>query len=223
MAPSQWQAQLQVKPRSQERVDFGVRMPGAEGDGGEPVWLPLDAKFPQEDYARLLDAQERGAQDEVQQAAAALEQVILTEARTMRDKYINPPVTTDFGVLFLPTEGLFAEVLRRDGLCERIQRECRVTIAGPTTLVAMLNSLQMGFRTLAIQKRSAEVWTVLGAVKTEFGKFGGILEKVHKQLAAASNTIESAQSKSRNIEKKLGKVEELPASEKQQMLLGDGE
>jgi DNA recombination protein RmuC len=210
LAPTQWQKQVQVKRNSQERVDFGVRLPGAEGSDGEPVWLPLDSKFPQEDYLRLVDAQERAAADEVIAAGNALEQAVLVQARSIRDKYVSPPTTTDFAVMFLPTEGLYAEVLRRPGLAERLQRDCRVTLAGPTTVLALLNSLQMGFRTLAIQKRSSEVWKVLGAVKTEFTKFGDILENVEKKLEQASKTIGTAKSKTRNIERKLGKVEELP-------------
>lgn len=213
LAPTQWQKQVQVKRNSQERVDFGVRLPGAEGSDSEPVWLPLDSKFPQEDYLRLLDAQERAAADEVVAAGNALEQTVLTQARSIRDKYVNPPTTTDFAVMFLPTEGLYAEILRRPGLTERLQRDCRVTLAGPTTVLALLNSLQMGFRTLAIQKRSSEVWKVLGAVKTEFLKFGEILDNVEKKLEQAQNTITTARSKTRNIEKKLGKVEELPEVE----------
>jgi DNA recombination protein RmuC len=222
LAPGQWERQVQVKRGSAERVDFGVRLPGAEGDDGAPVWLPLDAKFPQEDYGRLLEAQERSDPEAAEEAGKALEQSIKQQARRVRDKYIRPPTTTDFAVLFLPTEGLYAEVLRRPGLAETLQRECNVTIAGPTTVHALLNSLQMGFRTLAIQKRSAEVWKVLGAVKSEFGKFGGILDKVQKQLDAATNTIGEASSKTRNIERKLGKVEELPEGEAERLLLPDG-
>ena len=213
LAPSQWQAQVQVKRGSAERVDFGVRLPGAEGGDGEPVWLPLDAKFPQEDYGRLLEAQERGDAEAADTAAKALEKTIKQQARRIRDKYINAPTTTDFAVMFLPTEGLYAEVLRRPGLAESLQREHRVTISGPTTVLALLNSLQMGFRTLAIQKRSSEVWKVLGAVKTEFGKFAAILDKVQKKLDEATNTIGEASSKTRNIERKLDKVQELPEGE----------
>ena len=224
LAPSQWEAQVQVKRGSAERVDFAVRMPGGEDEEGAPLWLPIDAKFPQEDYERLLDAHARGDAAAEDEAVRALETRIKTEARTIRDKYLNPPRTTDFAVLFLPTEGLYAEVLRVAGLADWLQRECRVTVAGPTTLLALLNSLQMGFRTLAIQKRSAEVWKVLGAVKTEFGKFGGILDKVEKKLQEASNTITDASAKSRNIERKLGKVQELPEGEASHLLgAGDGE
>jgi len=223
LAPNQWEKQVQVKRNSQERVDFGVRLPGAEGNEGEPVWLPLDSKFPQEDYLRLVDAQDRAASEEVVAAGNALEQTVLTQARSIRDKYVNPPTTTDFAVMFLPAEGLYAEVLRRPDLAERLQRDFRVTLAGPTTVLALLNSLQMGFRTLAIQKRSSEVWKVLGAVKSEFTKFGGILDSVEKKLEQASNTITTAKSKTRNIERKLGKVEELPESEASPLLIEDGE
>lgn len=223
LASTQWQAQVQVKRGSAERVDFGVRMPGAEGDDGQPVWLPIDAKFPQEDYERLLEAHAQGDVEAEAQAGQALEQRVMGEARSIRDKYLSPPLTTDFAVLFLPTEGLYAEVLRRDGLVDRMQRDCRVTVAGPTTLLAILNSLQMGFRTLAIQKRSAEVWKVLGAVKTEFGKFGGILDKVEKKLQEASNTITEASSKTRNIERRLTKVQELPEAEVEALLLPEAD
>ena len=218
LAPGQWQRELQVKRQSAERVDFGVRLPGAEGADGAPVWLPIDAKFPHEDYERMHDAQERGDPAELEAAAAALEQRVLQQARSIRDKYVSPPATTDFAVLFLPTEGLYAEVLRRPGLAERLQRDCRVTVAGPTTVLALLNSLQLGFRTLAIQKRSAEVWKVLGAVKTEFARFGEILDKVDRKLQEAQSSIGAASSKSRNIESRLRRVEELPEHEAAQLL-----
>ncbi|MEZ4217132.1 MAG: DNA recombination protein RmuC [Myxococcota bacterium] len=218
LAPAQWEREVQLRRGSAERVDFAIRFPGAEGDGGEPVWLPLDAKFPQEDYERLVDAQERASTPELEAAASALEQRVLQQARTIRDKYVCPPATTDFAVMFLPTEGLYAEVLRRPGLAERLQRECRVVVAGPTTVLALLNSLQMGFRTLAIQKRSAEVWRVLGAVKTEFGRFGDLLDKVDKKLQEASNTIGVASSRSRTIERRLRGVEELPDGEAARVL-----
>ena len=223
LAPSQWQREVQVKKGSAERVDFTVNLPGPEGRENEPVLLPLDAKFPQEDYARLLDAQEAGDPHAAEEAAKALEARIKSEARRLRDKYLNPPMTTDFAVLFLPTEGLYAEVLRRPGLIEWLQRDCAVTVAGPTTVLALLNSLQMGFRSLAIQKRSAEVWKVLGAVKTEFGKFGEILARVDKKLQEASNTIHDASKKSRNIQRRLGKVEALPEHESQPLLLPEGD
>jgi DNA recombination protein RmuC len=213
LAPGQWEREVTVRPRSSERVDFAVRMPGADGDNGEPCWLPLDSKFPQEDYLRLVEAQENGDAAAADEAGKALELRIKTEARRMRDKYISPPHTTDFAVLFVPTEGLYAEVLRRPSLAEWLQVECKIMVAGPTNVLALLNSLGMGFRTLAIQKRSSEVWKILGAVKSEFGKFGDILESVDKKLQEASNTISKASTKSRGIERRLGKVEQLPEGE----------
>ncbi len=223
LAPGQWEREVAVRPRSKERVDFAVRMPGAEGKDGDPCWLPMDSKFPQEDYLRLVEAQERADAPAAAEAGKALEQRIKAEARQLRDKYIQPPHTTDFAVLFVPTEGLYAELLRRPGLSEWLQVECRVMVAGPTNVLALLNSLGMGFRTLAIQKRSAEVWKVLGAVKSEFGKFGDILEKVDKKLQEASNTITRASDKSRTIERRLGKVEELPETEAAELLLVEGD
>jgi len=213
LAPTQWERQVQVKRGSAERVDFAVRLPGAEADETQPVWLPIDAKFPQEDHARLIAAQEQGDPVAAEAAAKALEQVIRTEARRIRDKYIAPPTTTEFAVLFLPTESLYAEVLRRPGLAEWLQVDCRVTVAGPMTVLALLNSLKMGFRTLAIQKRSAEVTRILGSVKAEFGKFGDLLDKVQKQLDAATNTITSASTRSRTIERKLDRVQQLPETQ----------
>ena len=212
LSPEQYSANVATKPSTQERVDFAIRLPGREGgEGGAPVWLPIDAKFPQEDYQRLIDAQERASALEIEEASRALETRLRLEARKIHDKYINPPYTTDFGIMFLPTEGLFAEAIRRPGLMEGLQRECRVAIMGPTTLGAILNSLQMGFRTLAIEKRSSEVWSVLGAVKAEFAKFGGVLDKVQKKLQEASNTVEQAATRSRVLQRKLKKVQELPA------------
>ena len=174
-APDQYAVQVATRPEQRHAVDFAIRLPG-RGDDGAPVWLPIDAKFPNEDYERLLDAQGRADAPGAELAARALEQRIRLEARGIAEKYVEPPYTTDFAILFLPTEGLYAEVLRRPGLVEALQREHRITIAGPTTLLAMLNALQMGFRTLALEKRSSEVWQVLAAVKTEFGKFGGMLD-----------------------------------------------
>ncbi len=224
LASSQWSRQVQLKPGSAQRVDFAIRMPGAEADDGEPCWLPIDSKFPREDFERLLDANARGDHEAEQEAGRALEQRVISEARSVRDKYLHPPVTTNFALIFLPVEGLYAEVLRRPGLVERLQRDFQITLAGPTTLLALLNSLQMGFRTLAIQKRSAEVWKLLAAVKAEFGKFGGILDKVDKKLKEASNTIGKASSKSRNIERKLRGFEALPESEATRLLMiEDGE
>ena len=216
LTPGQYERQVAVRPRSSERVDFAVKLPGADDHG--TVWLPIDAKFPQEDYERLLDALDRGDTAAAETAARALETRIKTEARTLRDKYIAPPHTTDFAILFVPTESLYAELLRRPGLVDWLQRECRVTLTGPTTCLALLNSLQMGFRTLAIQKRSTEVWKLLGAVRTQFGHFGTVLAKVDKKLHEASNQIHEASKRTQQIEKKLKKVEELPHDEAQTLL-----
>jgi DNA recombination protein RmuC len=192
-----------------ERVEFAIKLPGQDGEA--PVLLPIDAKFPVEDYQRLLDAQERADADGIEAAGRQLETRVKACARDIRDKYVNPPVSTDFGILFLPIEGLFAEVIRRPGLAECIQRDCRVVIAGPTTLWSILNSLQMGFRTLAIQKRSSEVWNLLGAVKTEWTKYGEVLDAVQKRIHQASETIEKAKVRTRAIGRKLRSVQELPA------------
>jgi DNA recombination protein RmuC len=200
-------------PGSNDRVEFAIRMPGQED--GEHVYLPIDAKFPVEDYQRLLDAQDAGDADAAQAAGRALEVRVREEAKRIHDKYVAPPHTTDFAVLYLPTEGLYAEVIRRPGLFENLQRDHRVTVAGPTTLSALLNSLQMGFRTLAIAKRSSEVWKILGAVKNEFGKFGIVLDKTRKQLDTVRNSIDSAGQRTRAIERKLRDVESLSG--------GDGE
>jgi len=208
-APDQYAAQVSTRPGSRNAVDFAVRLPG-RGDDGAPCWLPIDAKFPNEDYERLLDAQQRADVEGAEIAARALEQRIRLEAKSMAEKYLEPPHTTDFAILFLPTEGLYAEVLRRPGLMELLQREHRVTLAGPTTLMAMLNSLQMGFRTLALEKRSSEVWQVLGAVKTEFGKFGDVLARVKGQTQTVLNTLEAAEVRSRAMGRALKTVEALP-------------
>lgn len=218
LTPSQYQRQVATRPGSADRVDFAVRLPGADDGDGAPVWLPIDAKFPQEDYERLLDALERSDVAAAEVAARSLEQRIKSEARSIRDKYVSPPHTTDFAVLFVPTEGLYAELLRRPGLVDWMQRECRVTLSGPTTCLALLNSLQMGFRTLAIQKRSNEAWTLLSAVRTQFGKFGELLTKVDKKLQEASNTISDATQKTRYIETRLRKVAELPEDQARELL-----
>lgn len=210
LAPDQYAAQVTTRPGSRNAVDFAIRLPG-RGDDGAPCWLPVDAKFPNEDYERLLDAQQRADADGAELAARALEQRIRLEARSLAEKYLEPPHTTDFAILFLPTEGLYAEVLRRPGLMEALQREHRVTLAGPTTLLAMLNSLQMGFRTLALEKRSSEVWQVLGAVKTEFGKFGDVLAKVKTQTQTVLNTLDAAEVRSRAMGRALKTVEALPS------------
>ncbi|MBI3252107.1 MAG: DNA recombination protein RmuC [Candidatus Omnitrophica bacterium] len=218
LTPDQYEKNIVTKKGGSERVEFAIRMPGADSKKGDFVFLPIDAKFPQEDYQRLLDASERGSAAEVEEAAKALEARIKTEARKISDKYIDPPHTTDFAALFLPFEGLYAEVLRRPGLWEYASRECRVVIAGPTTIAALLNSLQMGFRTLAIEKRSGEVWKILGAVKMEFSRFGAILEKTQKKLIEASNTIDDAAQKSRTIERRLRTVQETPVSGSEETL-----
>ncbi len=208
-APDQYATQVATRPGSRNVVDFAIKLPG-RGDDGAPCWLPIDAKFPNEDYERLLDAQQRADAEGAELAARGLEQRIKLEAKSMAEKYLEPPHTTDFAILFLPTEGLYAEVLRRPGLMEALQRDHRVTLAGPTTLMAMLNSLQMGFRTLALEKRSSEVWQVLGAVKTEFTKFGDVLAKVKNQTQTVLNTLDAAETRSRAMGRALKTVEALP-------------
>lgn len=211
LTPEQYEANAKVG-RSSEVVEFAIKLPGRDEDASV-VLLPIDSKFPQESYQRLLDAQDSGQAELAVAARRELEAAVKVAARDIRDKYIHPPKTTDFAVMFLPTEGLYAEVLRIPGLVERMQSDYRLTIAGPTTLAALLNSLQMGFRTLAIQKRSGEVWKILGAVKTEFGKFGDLLDGVHKKLGEAAGKIEDASRKSRTIQTKLRLVEEMPAAQ----------
>ncbi len=215
--PEQYATQVATRPGSRNVVDFAIRLPG-KGDDGTPVWLPIDAKFPNEDYERLLEAQRVADPIAADAAAKALEARVRLEAKSIAEKYLEPPYTTDFALLFLPTEGLYAEVLRRPGLVEALQREHRVTLAGPTTLLAMLNALQMGFRTLALEKRSSEVWQVLGAVKTEFGKFGDVLAKVKNQTQTVLNTLESAEVRSRAMGRALKKVEALPGADVQSVL-----
>lgn len=217
LAPEQYAEQQITRPGTKNPVDFAIRLPG-RGEDGAPVWLPIDAKFPNEDYERLLDAQQRADALAAEAAGKALETRIRLEARALADKYIEPPHTTDFAILFLPTEGLYAEVLRRPGLMEALQREHRVTLAGPTTLLAMLNSLQMGFRTLALERRSSEVWQVLGAVKTEFGKFGDVLSRVKEQTQTVLNTLDKAQTRSNVMNRALRQVEALPDHEAQGLL-----
>jgi DNA recombination protein RmuC len=206
-----------TKNGSNDRVEFAVKLPGRDKGEG-PVWLPIDAKFPQEDYQRLLEAQDQANPAAAEEAAKCLEGRVKSEAKNIREKYLDPPHTTDFAILFLPVEGLYAEVLRRPGLSDILLREYRVVITGPTTLAALLSSLQMGFKTLAVEKRSSEVWALLGAVKTEFGRFGDILDKTSKKLQEASNSIETAAQKSRTIERKLKTVQELPAAESAALL-----
>jgi DNA recombination protein RmuC len=219
LTPDQYAKNVATVPKSSERVEFAIKLPGrhdapgAPGDAATPVWLPIDAKFPREDYERLIDAQERADPVAVEEASRALEGRLRAEAKTIAQKYVAPPYTTDFALLFLPTEGLYAEVLRRPGLSDFLQREYRVSVAGPTTLTALLNSLQMGFRTLAIEKRSSEVWQVLGAVKTEFGKFGEVLARTKTQLETVTRSIEAAQTRTRQMNKRLRDVEALPGEQ----------
>jgi DNA recombination protein RmuC len=212
LAPAQYDANVATKAGSADRVEFAIKLPGRD-QSDSSVWLPIDAKFPQENYQRLLEASDRGDADAVESAAKELDAFIKVAARDIRDKYLDPPGTTDFGILFLPTEGLYAEVLRRPGLADLVQRDMRVVLAGPTTLWAVLNSLQMGFRTLAIERRSGEVWAVLGTVKTQFAKFGDIVSAVQKKLQEATNKMDSIARQSRTIERKLRVVQELPAGE----------
>lgn len=204
LTPEQYAHNVKVRPESSEMVEFAIKLPGS---GDDPMYLPIDAKFPHEDYSRLVSAQEAGNPEEVEKAAAALERAVRLQAKLISEKYIHPPHTTDFAVCFLPTEGLFAELIRRPGLVQEIQNTYRVTLTGPTTLAALLTSLQMGFRTLAIQQRSSEVWQVLGAAKAEFRKYGVVWDKLHKQLETAQRTVEEAGTRTRAIERKLRNVE----------------
>lgn len=210
LTSEQYAANVATKKGSNDRVEFALKLPAKDGQDNI-IWLPIDAKFPLEDYEGLLEAQDQGNPLRAAELGKSLENRLKTEGKAIRAKYVDPPHTTDFAILFLPIEGLYAEVLRRPGLCEFLQREYKVVLAGPTTLAALLNSLQLGFRTLAIEKRSSEVWDLLGAVKTEFGKFADILDKTQKKLQEASNTIETAAKKSHTIARKLNKVQTLPA------------
>jgi DNA recombination protein RmuC len=215
MAPDQYEKNVEVRPSSNQRVEYAIKLPGGE-DG--PLWLPIDAKFPTEDYERLVDASARGDVDATEISAKAVEMRIRHSAGDICAKYIHPPFSTDFAILFLPTEGLYAEVIRRPGVVDSIQRESRVIITGPTTLLALLNSLRMGFRTLAIQKRSSEVWKTLGEVKAEFGKYGAVIEKVQKKLQEASSTIDEVAIRRRAMDRKLKSVEVLPEIEAKALL-----
>lgn len=217
--PEQYAVNVATVPGSSERVEFAIRLPGQRHDGA-PLWLPIDAKFPREDYERLLDAHERADASAMELAAKAIESRLKLEARSMREKYVAPPHTTDFAILFVPTEGLYAEALRRPGLVQSLQQDHKVMLAGPTTLLATLTSLQMGFRTLALERRSVEVWEVLGAVKTEFAKFGEVLAKTKKKLDEASSTIEQAQTRSNVMTRRLKSVEALPEPRVAQLLPG---
>jgi len=216
LAREQYETNVATRPGSRERVEFAIKLPGAGGEHSV-VWLPIDAKFPLEDYERLQQAQDAADPLAVEVAAKALEARIKLEAKSIVEKYVEPPATTDFALLYLPLEGLFAEVLRRPGLLDTLQREFRVTICGPTTLTALLNSLQMGFRTLAIEKRSSEVWMVLSSVKTEFGKFAEVLANTKRQLQSAANSIDQAEVRTRQIERKLRDVEVLPGQEPERL------
>ena len=216
LIPDQFQRNVAPKPNSAEQVEYAVRLPGKEDDG--VTWLPIDAKFPQEDYQRLLDATDAADADRVAKSTAALVRAIQNFAKDISQKYVAPPHTTDFAIMFLPTEGLYAEVLRQPGLVDSLQHNHRVVVAGPTTLSAILNSLRMGFRTLAIEARSSEVWQVLAAVKTEFNKFGKVLTKVKGQLATASRTIEGTEVRTRAMTRKLREVETLPDDEATELL-----
>ncbi len=217
LTAEQYEKNVITRSQGNERVEYAIRLPGREmgEDDKRPVWLPIDAKFPLEDYQRLVEAQERADPVAVEGAAKALEMRLRDEAKKIRDKYVEPPYTTDFAILYLPTEGLYAEALRRPGLADSLQGDFRISLAGPTTLAALLNSLQMGFRTLVIEKRSSEVWGILGAVKTEFGKFGDALEATRKKLEQATKSIESAGLRTRQIERKLKGIEALPVIEAQ--------
>ncbi|MHB9041874.1 MAG: DNA recombination protein RmuC [Melioribacteraceae bacterium] len=209
----QYEKNVITKKGSSDRVEIAIKLPGRDLTKSEIVWLPVDAKFPVEDYQRLLDAQDLANIAAINDANKAIETRIKGEAKKIAEKYLDPPHTTDFAIMFLPIEGLYAEVLRRPGLAEFLQREYRVVVSGPTILAALLNSLQMGFKTLAIEKRSSEVWKILSVVKNEFGKFGDVLDKTQKKLQEASNTIDEAAKSSRKIERQLKDVQELPANE----------
>ncbi|MDG1898646.1 MAG: DNA recombination protein RmuC [Phycisphaerales bacterium] len=218
LTPDQFDRNVRTVPGSANHVEFAVRLPGARDGGIDQVWLPIDSKFPQEDYLRLQDAIEKADRDAAEKASADLGRAVLLCAKDIREKYISPPHTTDFGILFLPIEGLYAEVLRRPDILDELQGRYRITLAGPTTLTAMLNAFRMGFRTLAIEQRSSEVWEVLGAVKTEFGKFGEVLDKLNRQLGTAQKTIKETGVRTRAMERKLRDVESLPESTSEQLL-----
>jgi len=222
LTADQYDKNVQTKEGSRERVEYAVRLPGSDDTYGKCVWLPIDSKFPREDYERLVDATDAGDADGARAATASLVRSLKVSAGDARDKYVNPPATTDFVIMFLPTEGLYGEVLRRPGLVQELMRIHRVVVAGPTTLAAILSSLRMGFRILAIEKRSGEVWQVLGAVKNEFGKFGDVLDRLKHQLDSALKTVEQTGVRTRAMERKLRDVERLPDADSQHLLeLGD--
>jgi DNA recombination protein RmuC len=220
LTPEQYAKNVETVPGTRERVEFAIKLPGTD-NGLNPVWMPIDAKFPKEQYERLAEAADRADAEGVAVAGQELERAVRLEAKKIAEKYLSPPLTTDFAILFLPTEGLYAEVIRRPGLADELQRVHRVSIAGPSTLSALLNSLQMGFRTLALEKRTSEVWQVLGAVKTEFGKFGDVLAATKATLERAAKNIEMAETRSRQMARKLKSVEALPSDEAQHLLAAD--
>ena len=221
LSPEQYEANVKTRKNATEFVEFAIKLPGKDGSK-EPVYLPIDAKFPKDVYEQYIDAYEEGDTALIESTSRQLETTIKRMAKDIHDKYIEPPYTTDFAIMFLPFENIYAEVIRRTALVETLQKDFKIVVTGPTTLGAILNSLQMGFRTLAIQKRTGEVWSVLGAVKTEFGKFGGMLEKVQKNLQSAGDHLEEVMGKrTRAIERKLRQVEALPAEESQRMLSMD--
>lgn len=217
LAPNQFEANVKPVPGGSQIVEFAIKLPG-RGDDDKPCWLPIDSKFPKEQYERLLDAFDRADAEAVALEGKALEQAVRLEAKSMSDKYLSPPHTTDFGILFLPTEGLYAEVVKRPGLVDELQQKYRVTVAGPVTLATLLNALQLGFKTLALEKRSSEVWQVLSAVKTEFNKFGDVLAKTRDTLQKAARNLESAEVRSRAMQRKLKGVDELPEVQATQLL-----
>lgn len=210
LTTDQYARNVQTKPNSREFVEFAVRLPGTDDQPGSCIWLPIDSKFPQEDHQRYVDAAEIGDAEGMKAAVTAFLRAVRASARDIQQKYLSPPQTTDFGIMFLPTEGLYAEILRQPGLVTDLMRDHRVIVAGPTTLAAILNSLRMGFRTLAIEKRSSEVWQVLAAVKTEFGRFGDVLDRLKRQLASATRTVDDTGVRTRAMERKLREVEQLP-------------
>ena len=218
LTPEQFDRNVATHENSSERVEFAIRLPGRSDDPNDCVWLPIDSKFPQEDYIRLTEASKSADAEAVAQSTRELMRSVTQSAKTIAEKYLNPPHTTDFAVLYLPTEGLYAEVLRQPGMVSQLQQDYRVVVSGPTTIAALLNSLRLGFRSLAIEQQASEVWQVLAAVKTEFGKFGEVLDKVKKQLATASNTIDQTQTRTRAMARKLQKVEQLPSGESDELL-----
>jgi DNA recombination protein RmuC len=220
LTPEQYALNVKTKPGSRDHVEFAVKLPGPDGTPSSQIWMPLDSKFPTEDYQALVDAYDTGNAEQIEALKKSMANRLKVFAKDIRDKYLEPPYTTDFGILFLPFEGLYAEVLRIPGIFEMLQRDFKVILTGPTTLAALLNSLQMGFKTLAIEKRSSEVWSLLGVVKTEFSIFGDVLEKTHKKLTEAQNVLDQAGRRSRSIERKLRDVELLPETQVQS-LIGD--